>query len=140
VDIETLGLEMLATRRWGNLEALISYAFLGKEEDYGTTSVDASFYALNYPTHRATLSAIWRPFEFLEFRLDNEARSQETSILRTGDDKALFTHAGVSFFPATPADIEFHIAVDNAWDDRFQDVPGTPGRGDQYTATAAWRW
>ena len=140
VDIETLGLELLATHRWGNLEALISYAFLGKNEDYGTTNVDASFYALNYPTHRATLGAIWRPFRFLEFRIDNEARSQETSILRTGDDKALFTHAGVSFFPATPGDIEIHLAVDNAWDDRFQDVPGTPGRGDQYTATAAWRW
>jgi hypothetical protein len=140
VDIETLGMEVLVTRRWGNLEALISYTVLGKDEDYGSTSIDASFYALNYPTHRATLGAIWRPFEILEFRIDNEARSQETNILRMGDDQALFTHAGLSVFPTTAADIELHFAVDNAWDDRFQDVPGTPGRGDQYSASARWLW
>ena len=140
VDIETLGVEALATRRWGNLEALISYSFLGKNGDYGDTGIDASFYALNFPTHRATLGAIWRPLSLLELRVDNEARSQETNVLRTGDDGAVFTRAGVSVFPSAEAGIELHFAVDNAWDDRFQDVPGTPGRGDQYSASLTWRW
>jgi hypothetical protein len=36
--------------------------------------------------------------------------------------------------------MELFFAIDNAWDDNFEDVPGTPGRGDQYSAGATFRW
>ena len=140
VDIETFGLELIATRRWGNLEAIISYTYLSKEEDYGAASIDASFYALNYPGHRGTLGAIWRLIDLVEIWIDNESRTQEDNLLRTGGDDAFYTRLGVSVLPPQIGGLELHFAVDNLWDDGFQDVPGTPGRGDQYSAGLMWRW
>ncbi|WP_269526962.1 TonB-dependent receptor plug domain-containing protein [Coraliomargarita parva] len=140
VDIETLGVELIASYRWGDLEAIASYGYLHKDEDYGDASVDASFYALNFPEHRVTLGAIWRPIDLLEVRIDNEWRQQEASDLREGSDCAFFTHLRLSVFPPQIKQLELFVAVDNLWDDDFQDVPGTPGRGDQYSAGATWRW
>ena len=140
VDIETFGIELIATRRLGDVEAIVSYTYLSKQEDYGAASIDASFYALNYPGHRVTLGAIWRPIDLVEIRIDNESRRQEENLLRAGDDEAFYTHLGVSVFPPQIAGLEAHFAVDNLWDDGFQDVPGTPGRGDQYSAGLTWRF
>ncbi len=140
VDIETFGIELIGTRRWGNIEGIASYAYLHKDEDYGSDDVDASFYALNFPDHRATLGAIWRPIEMLEFRIDNEWRSQEDNDLRNGSDNAFFTTVGLSIFPPQVDGLELFAAVDNAWDDDFEEVPGTPGRGDQVSVGATYRW
>lgn len=57
VDIETFGIELIASKRWNSVEAIASYTFLDKDEDYGDDSIDASFYALNYAKHRITLGA-----------------------------------------------------------------------------------
>jgi hypothetical protein len=140
VDIETFGLEIIATKSWGDFEAIASYAYLHKDEEYGNANIAGSFYALNFPEHRATLGLIWRPIDLIELRIDNEWRSQQESALRTSDDTALFTHAAVSFYPSTIDGLEIFVAVDNAWDDDFQDVPGTLGRGDQYSAGLTFRW
>jgi len=141
VDIETFGIELIATRRWGNIEGIASYAYLHKNEDYGSNDdIDASFYALNFPEHRATLGAIWRPIEMLEFRIDNEWRSQEENDLRNGSDNAFFTTLGLSIFPPQVDGLELFASVDNAWDDDFEEVPGTPGRGDQVSVGATYRW
>lgn len=140
VDIETLGIELIGTKRWGAIEAIASYTYLDKDEDYGDAAVDASFYALNYANHRATLGAIWRPIDIIEVRIDNEWRKNEDNALRNSDDEAFFTHFGLSFYPEQVAGLEIFFAIDNAWDDDFQDVPGTPGRGDQYSAGATYRW
>ncbi len=43
VDIETFGLEMIASKRWYSIEAIASYTFLDKDEDYGNDTIDASF-------------------------------------------------------------------------------------------------
>jgi hypothetical protein len=156
VDIKTFGIELISTKRFNDIEIIASYTFLHKEEDYSDAEKIASsfyglpsgtfdgqvtsFYALNFPEHRATLGAIWRPIDLVEVRIDNEWRSQEANALRSGDDQAFFTHLGVSVYPPQVEGLELFVAVDNAWDDGFQDVPGTPGRGDQYSAGATYRW
>ena len=140
VDIETFGLELIASKRWDSIEAIASYTFLDKDEDYGNDTIDASFYALNYANHRFTLGAIWTPSETVQFRIDNEWRENEDNALRNSSDSALFTHFGLSIYPPQLKNMELFFAVDNAWDDEFEDVPGTPGRGDQYSAGVTFSW
>ena len=140
VDIKSSGIELVATKRRKNVETIISYTYLDKDEDYGDTNVDASFYALNYAKHRFTLGAIWTPSEIFQFRVDNEWRANEDNALRNGSDSALFTHFGLSIYPSQLKNMELFFAVDNAWDDGFEDVPGTPGRGDQYSAGVTYSW
>lgn len=140
VDIETFGIELIATKRWSNVETIASYTYLDKSEDYGIDDIVGSFYALNYANHRITLGAIWTPIDIIEVRIDNEWRSQEDNALRKSDDEALFTHASISIYPPQIENLEIFVAVDNAWDDDFQDVPGTPGRGDQYSIGMKLRW
>jgi len=140
VDIETFGFEVIGTKRWGDVEGIASYTYLHKDEDYGDTTIDASFYALNFAKHRVTLGAIWRPCEIVEVRIDNEWRDNEENALRNGSDSALFTHFGLSIYPPQVEGLEVFFAVDNAWEDDFEDVPGTPGRGDQYSAGLTFRW
>jgi len=140
VDIETFGVELIASKRWNSIEAIASYTFLDKDEDYGDNTIDASFYALNYANHRVTLGAIWTPYEAVQVRIDNEWRSQEDNDLRGSDNEALFTHIGVSVFPPQVDGLELFVAVDNAWDDDYEEVPGTPGRSDQVSIGATYRW
>jgi len=140
VDIETFGIELIASKRWNTVEAIASYTFLDKDEDYGDDTIDASFYALNYAKHRITLGAIWTPCESVEVRIDNEWRSQEDNDLRGSDNEALFTHIGVSVYPPQIDGLELFLAVDNAWDDDYEEVPGTPGRSDQVSCGATYRW
>ncbi|MDQ8193115.1 TonB-dependent receptor [Coraliomargarita sp. SDUM461004] len=140
VDLETFGVELIGTKHWGNVEGILSYTFLTKDENYGDANIDASFYALNYATHRVTLGAIWRPIDMLEVRIDNEWRENEDNALRNSSDTALFTNLSLSLYPPQIEDLELFFAIDNAWDDDFEDVPGTPGRGDQYSAGMTYRW
>ena len=140
VDLTTTGFEAIATRHWDTVDAIVSYTYLEKDEDFGDPSIVGSFYALNYPEHRATAGIIWRPLDALEIRIDNEWRKQRANSLRQGDDHAFFTHAGVSYFPPQFEGLEIFAAVDNAWDDRFQEIPGVPGSGDQYSGGVTWRW
>jgi len=140
VDINTLGLELLAIKRLDNAEIITSYTFLKKSEDYGTADIDASFYALNYPDHRVTLGVIWRPGDMVEVRVDNEWRKQEENTLRNGDDDALFTHLTLKISPSQFKGLDIMLAVDNLWDESFEEIPGTPGRGEQYTISATYHW
>jgi vitamin B12 transporter len=140
VDIETLGLELLATTRLANAEIITSYTFLDKSEDYGAVDIDASFYALNYPGHRLTLGVIWNPTDIIEIRVDNEWRKQQENILRNSDNDALFTHLTLKVSPAYFQGLDIIFAADNLWDESFEEIPGTPGRGEQYTITVTYNW
>ena len=140
VDIKTLGVELLAIKRLENAEIITSYTFLDKSEAYGAADIDASFYALNYPDHRVTLGVIWRPTDIVEVRVDNEWRKQEENILRNGDDDALFTHLSLTISPSQFKGLDIALAADNLWDESFEEVPGTPGRGEQYTISATYNW
>ena len=68
------------------------------------------------------------------------ARKRRQSDLRNGSDSALLTHLGLSIYPPQLKNMELFFAIDNAWDDDFQDVPSTPGRGDQYSAGVTYSW
>lgn len=140
VDIKTLGLELLAIKRLDNAQIITSYTFLNKSEDYGSSDIDASFYALNYPDHRVTLGVIWRLTNMVEVRVDNEWRKQEENTLRNGDDDALFTHLTLKISPSHFTGLDIMLAADNLWDESFEEVPGTPGRGEQFTLSATYRW
>ncbi len=140
VDIKTLGLELLAIKRLDNAQIITSYTFLKKSEDYGTADIDASFYALNYPDHRVTLGVIWRPADMVEVRVDNEWRKQEENTLRNGDDDALFTHLTLKISPSQFKGLDIILAADNPWNESFEEIPGTPGRGEQYTISATYHW
>ncbi len=140
VDIDTLGLEAIASRRFGRFELLGSYTYLDKSEDYATALVDASFYALNYAEHRLTAAAIWNPSDVLQIRLDNEWRDQRANAIREGSDTALFTNLGISLQLPAAENLELHLAVENLWDDDFQEIPGTPGRGRQTSLGARVEW
>ncbi|GFD70392.1 TonB-dependent siderophore receptor [Alteromonas sp. KUL106] len=140
VDIETLGAEIIAVKRFDSADVVASYTYLDKSEDYGIDGVDASFYALNYPPHRATLGLVWFATDTLEVRVDNEWRKQETNALRSGSDSAFFSHATLTYSPAQIEGLNLVLAVDNLWDERFEEIPGTPGRGDQYSATVTYFW
>ncbi|MFT5924085.1 MAG: vitamin B12 transporter [Paraglaciecola sp.] len=140
VDIETLGLELLASTRLANAEIITSYTFLDKSEDYGAVDIDASFYALNYPGHRLTLGIIWNPIDIIEIRVDNEWRKQQENILRNSDDDALFTHLTLKFSPSYFQGLDIIFAADNLWDESFEEIPGTPGRSEQFTITVTYNW
>jgi vitamin B12 transporter len=71
VDIDVLGFEAFFVRAWESVDIAIGYTALDKDADYGTAQVDASFYALNFAKHRATLAFVYRFSGSFEFRLDN---------------------------------------------------------------------
>lgn len=140
VDIEVTGLELIASMRWQEVEVLAGYTYLDKDADYGTASVDASFYALNFAQHRLTAAAIWYPADWLEIRMDNEWRHQYESFFRAGNDKAIFAHLSLAFFLPQHEQLQLSVAAENLWNEDFQEVPGTPGRGRQISASIRWSW
>jgi hypothetical protein len=140
VDIDTTGVEFLATKYFDTTKVITSYTYLHKSEDYGVDDIDASFYALNFPEHRITLGVAWEPADYLAFKIDNEWRQQHENALRGSDDDAVFTHLSLKITPPMLHNFFITIAADNLWGESFEDVPGTPGRGEQYTLSATYSW
>ncbi|NDV92336.1 TonB-dependent receptor [Alteromonas sp. 345S023] len=140
VDIETLGVELIAIKRLENADLIASYAYLDKDEEFNEPSIDASFYALNYPPHRITLGAVWFIIDELALKVDNEWRKQEDNLLRNGDDNAFFTHLNVTYTSPDVEGLSIVFAVDNLWDESFEEIPGTPGRGEQISLSANYAW
>lgn len=141
VEIDTTGVELLGSRTFGPVDVVASYAYLRKDAEYGAAAVDASFYALNFPIHRATLALVARLGGGFELRCDNEYRVQEENLLRTiGGDEAFLTSLGLTWaFPQYDA-VELSLIVDNLWDDDFQELPAVPAAGRQVTFGATYRW
>ncbi|HUG11319.1 MAG TPA: TonB-dependent receptor [Opitutaceae bacterium] len=140
VDIDTLGFEAVLVRKWAHARAVLGYAWLEKDADYRGRTVDASFYALNFPRHRATLALIWEPASWIDVRLDNEFRVQEPNFLRVGDDTAFISTVGVHLFPSADRKLEIAILVDNLWDDDFEEVPAVPAARRQAAISATLHW
>ena len=47
------------------------------------------------------------------------------------------------YLPCDPSqfnDLEIFVAYEKPWDEDFQDVPGTPGRGDQFSLGGSYSW
>ncbi|AUL73048.1 TonB-dependent receptor [Pseudoalteromonas sp. 13-15] len=140
VDIDATGVEFFATKYFDTTELIASYTYLNKSENYGDADIDASFYALNFPDHRVTLGAIWAPNDLIEMRIDNEWRKQHENALRSGKDTALFTQVSLKITPTVINNLFITLAADNVWDESFEEIPGTPGRGEQYTLSATYSW
>ena len=140
LDMETFGVELVSKYNFGKIRSIASYTYLDKDANYDDTNFDASFYALNYANHRITLGAIWKPNNLLQVSIDNEWRSQEENTQRNGDNEAVFTHLSLSIFPPKYPGLEVFAAVDNIWDDNFEDMPGTPGKGKQGSCGATFKW
>jgi vitamin B12 transporter len=141
VDIGTFGLEVVATRRSPRYDLVLGYTWLDKSADYGSATVDASFYALNFARHRLTAAVVLRLGAGFEMRLDNEYRAQEKNFLRTvGGDQAFLSALGLHYLPPGVRGLEFSLLVDNLWDSDFQEVPAVPAARRQFSAGAAYRW
>lgn len=141
VDTVTDGFEALATHRSRSLDVTLGYAWLHKRSDYRGATVDASFYALNFPEHRATAAVRWRWAGGFELRSDNEYRIQAPNFLRTlGGTHALLSSAGLYYLPPRWRGWEFSVVLDNLWDSDFQEVPAVPAAPRQWSAGVSWRW
>ncbi len=141
VDIDTTGVELLGSWAGEWLETTVSYTHLHKDEDYGADSEGlSSFYALNYPEHRATAAFIYRPVDALELRLDNEYRVQEDNPLRTDGDTAFLSHLGIFWELPALDDAWLQLDINNLWNTQFQEVPGVPGAAREITLRAGLRF
>jgi outer membrane receptor protein involved in Fe transport len=141
VDIDTAGFEVVASRRTKQYDLVFGYTYLHKDADYGAATIDASFYALNFPEHRLTAALTWRFGHGWEIRSDNEFRVQEANALRTiGGDEAVLWLLGLYYLPPRLRGWEFSVLVDNLWDSDFQEVPAVPASRRQVVAGLAWRW
>jgi hypothetical protein len=138
VDIDVFGAEFFIRRKSDAFDVIGSYTYLDKDADYGSATVDASFYALNFAKHRATLALIYRFGESLELRWDNEYRQQRDNPLRNGDDKAFLSSLTMAWEPSTGFGLA--LAADNLTDDDYEQFPGTPAVGRQISLSAKYAW
>jgi len=141
VDTVTDGIELFASRRSERIDLTFGYAWLAKSSSYGSAAVDASFYALNFPEHRATAAVRWRLGGGFELRVDNEYRVQSPNFLRTaGGEHALLTSAALYYAPPRWRGWECSVVFDNVWDSDFQEVPAVPATPRQWALSVAKRW
>lgn len=140
VDIDVSGVEILATWDMPTLQLTGAYTWLDKDADYGAADVDASYYALNFARHRFTLAAAWQPVPALEFRLDNEYRVQQANPLRTSGDRGYLGALSAAWWPGAAGPWRFQVVVDNLADSDFQEFPGTPPMGRQFSLGAIFDW
>lgn len=140
VDLDVFGVEGLYGRAWGQLDINVGYTYLDKDSDYGSATVDASFYALNFARHRATLALRYRFNDRLQLGIDNEYRRQEDNPLRTTSAEAFMVSASLTWEPAGGSGLGVAITADNLTDDDYQQFPGTPAVGRQVSISARYLW
>lgn len=140
VDLDVLGLEFFVSRQWYSLELVAGYTYLDKDSDYASADVDASFYALNFARHRATLAFKYQLTNQLELRLDNEYRVQEDNPLRTSKDTAFLSSVALGWKSVNINGFGFALIADNLTDSDYQFFPGTPAISRQISVSAGYRW
>lgn len=140
VDIDVMGVEALVKKRWQTVEIVAGYTWLDKDADYGTALVDASFYALNFATHRATLAARIELADSLVLLIDNEYRDQADNPLRASSDQAYVVSASLSWAPQRVPGFSVAVIADNLTDDDYEQFPGTPAIGRQVSLSARYAW
>ena len=140
VDLDVRGVELIARRQWSAVGIVAGYTYLDKDSDYGTASVDASFYALNFARHRATLAFLWQISSQFELRSDNEYRRQEDNPLRNSENTAFLSSLTLAWEADRIAGLSIALTVDNLGDSDFQFFPGTPAVGRQVSVSAGYNW
>ena len=140
VDIDVRGAELMLGRYGEMLDLIVAYGWIDKEADYGGTPVDASYYALNYARHRATLALLLRPLRWLDIRLDSEYRRQQDNPLRNGRDEAFIAAFSISSQLPFMENTRLTLVIDNATDSDFEEFPGTPAVGRQISLGLGVGW
>jgi len=140
VDLDVIGVEAFFVRSWETIDLAIGYTGLDKDADYGSVQVDASFYALNFAKHRATLAFAYRFARGFELSIDNEYRVQEDNPLRVGDDSTYLASASLNWSSTGEHKFGAALVVDNATDSEYQPFPGTPASGRQVSLSASYSW
>ncbi|MDP8215248.1 MAG: TonB-dependent receptor [Candidatus Euphemobacter frigidus] len=140
VDIKTWGAEIILDKKWRDLYLQAGYTCLKKSHDYKTPDVDASFYAINFPRHRFTGTLVWRFLEDFELRSENEYRMQEDNYLRGGRRNACLTYLGLSYLPRILPGLKVTATIDNPFKVSFEEIPGVPCPGRQFTLSVAYFW
>lgn len=140
VDLDVLGMEVFVTRQWYSLGLTAGYTYLDKDANYGTSLVDASFYALNYARHRATLAIRYQITGQLALRLDNEYRVQKDNPLRTSGNTAYLASVALVWEPENIRGLGLALTADNLTDSDYQFFPGTPAVGRQVSMSASYSW
>ncbi|MCH8541269.1 MAG: hypothetical protein LAT58_10945 [Opitutales bacterium] len=140
VDIDTLGIEVFYYRPFAQGEVRLGYTFLHKEESYRRDEVTGSFYALNFPTHRATVGGDWHLHDRVVLRGDLEIRRQEDNPLREGRRSPVMAVVGLDVQPFEDHPLMVGLTVDNVFNVSFEEVPGTPGLPRQFVARASLAW
>jgi len=141
MDLNVLGFETYATWRPSKMFSVTAgYTHLEEDEDYDDATVDASFYAMNFPRHRVSGSVIWKPFECLEFRIDADIRKQERNALRQNGNDAVFVNASIGWTPGWVDGMTVSVIADNLTDDDFQEFPGVPANGRQAALRISYIW
>lgn len=140
VDIDTLGVELFYFRPWAQGKFRVGYTFLHKDEDYRRDEVAGSFYALNYPTHRATFGWDWSLHERVVLQGDVEVRRQEANPLRVGRRSPVMAALGIDTQPIPDSSLRLGLTVENVFNVSFQEVPGTPGIPRQFVARVRMAW
>ena len=140
VDVDVNGAELLLEWQSDNWYVTGGYTFLDKDADYGDAQVDASYYALNFARHRATLALSYSPTSQLEFRLDNEYRVQQENPLRTGDRRAWLSAFSAGWKLPTDTDLRLDLVADNLTDSAFEEFPGSPAYGRQLSLALSLDW
>jgi hypothetical protein len=140
VDMDVTGLEFSwqwVTDQW---QVAGGYTYLDKDADYGAAVVDASYYALNFANHRATLAVLFQPVPWLQFRLDNEYRQQHENPLRTSDRRVWLASCSIGWRLPVDTGISIDLVADNLTDNDFEEFPGTPAYGRQLSLTMGLTW
>lgn len=140
VDLDTMGVEAELSFRGKTFDLRLSYAWLEKDADYGTTTPTASYYVLNFPIHRLTAGLRWQIVETLEMRGEVEYRVAEDNVLRTSGDDAVNASLALQWRAPWAEGLDFTILVDNLFDDDFEEFPGTPAVGRHASLRAGYRW
>ena len=140
VDIDVVGVQLVYGRSWRMLDLVAGYSYLDKDEDYLSDTVDASYYALNFARHRATLALRIPLSDRLLFLMDNEYREQEANPLRASSASAFVGSATLSWLPLNGRGLGIALTADNIFDDDYQQFPGTPAVGQQISLSARYDW
>lgn len=140
VDVNVAGAIISFARSWSSLDLVAAYTYLDKDADYGAATVDASFYALNFARHRATLALRYDITGSLQLRLDNEYRQQEENALRASSDNAYIVSASLAWAAANRRGLGIALSADNLTDDDYQQFPGTPAAGRQLSLSLRYDW
>jgi vitamin B12 transporter len=140
VDIDVSGWESVLAWRSGWLDVIGGYTWMHKDANYGAALVDASYYALNFARHRATMAVVYRPLDEFELRIDSEFRRQQGSVLRRGDLDAFLASLSATWRPEFAPGSRLSLVIDNLTDSDFQEFPGTPAMGWQLSLGLGYDW